>query len=114
MTDSALRENAGRSFLVRGLTAGLAIHAASAAVFFILDRLRLEGCDRGDGAFGALVFATMADLVFGGLVTAVLLKRGRSGGRGILAGVAISYSAVALMCVLGTLYANSFGSGCPV
>jgi hypothetical protein len=115
MTDSAVRKKARRSSLVRGLTAGLVVHAAAAAVFFlVLMGPSLEGCDPGDGVFGALGIAAVADLLFGGVVTDFLLKRGPSRGRGILAGMVISYSAAVLMCVLVALYAKSFVPGCPV
>jgi hypothetical protein len=115
MTDSAVREQAGRRSLVRGLTAGLVVHAAATAVFFLVQMgPGLDGCDPGDGVFGASGIAGVADLLFGGVVTDFLLKRRPSCGRGILAGMAISYSAAVLMCVLVALNAKSFVPACPV
>jgi hypothetical protein len=100
---------AGQAF---GLT--MLAHVLSAACFLALVAADLDGCDKGDGAAGALAMATTLDLVLATVVLVVLHVRRPVGRRQVRLGWAAGLIPALAAVVVAAIYVESLGTGCPV
>lgn len=97
------------------LVGGLAVHLVAALVFLLVVAADIEGCDRGDGAGGALFGALVVDLVGTGVLLWQLRRRLTAGRwSGILLGYAASTLPALIALLLVVRWMNSLGTGCPV
>ncbi|BCJ74401.1 hypothetical protein CS0771_39450 [Catellatospora sp. IY07-71] len=99
--------------LAANLTIGTSVHLLAAVVYAGLSLLRLEGCDRKDGLGAGWALAVLIDLMLGGILLALALRRAAGGNRwAVLAGWALSFVPFVLAAALSMRYINSLPSGC--
>jgi len=98
----------------RSFGAAVAVHLISAVVFLALLAADLEGCDRGDGAWLALVSAIALDLVLAAavLVTTITGQPGQR--RAVLLGWAAGLIPALAGVLTAAVHLGESGTGCPI
>ena len=100
--------------LLRHWAFGAGVHVFVSMLFVLQLQLSL-GCDKHDGAAGALTLAVLVDLVLTLFVAAIFVKRNRKHDRAaVWAGWAASLLSAALLVGLGFVYIGTLPTGCPV
>ncbi|GAA4203568.1 hypothetical protein [Actinocatenispora rupis] len=93
---------------MRLATAGAAVHLVASIVFAVLARAELEGCDIGDGTYGAFVLASRVDvLLFVAFAVWALVRYG-------LSAVTATMLAATAVAAPILVYVLRLPSGCPV
>ncbi|GAA1646243.1 hypothetical protein ACFQY4_30430 [Catellatospora bangladeshensis] len=113
MADHTARRPSAPVGLAANLTIGMSVHLLAAVVYAVLSLLRLEGCDRSDGLAAGWTLAVLIDLMLGGILLAMALRRVAGGSRwAVLAGWAVSFVPFVVAAAVSMRYLNSLPSGC--
>ncbi len=100
--------------LAANLAIGMSVHLLAALAYAGLSLLRPEGCDRSDGLVAGWTLAVLIDLMLGGILLALALRRVAGGNRwAVLAGWALSFVPFVAAAAVCMRYLDSLPSGCP-
>lgn len=113
MGDHTARRPSAPVGMAANLTIGMSVHLLAALVYAGLSLLRLEGCDRSDGLAAGWTLAVLIDLLLGGILLALALRRVAGGNRwAVLAGWGLSFVPFVVAAALTMRHINGLPSGC--